>query len=250
MAVVRASIYNNDIINNTADQGGGIHLVNTGHKINIRNNIIYNNATVFSTMPDSFALHGYGDTVVYEYNWSKNSYTSDLHTGAVAVVVLGDTVKNITGTNPGIVAPTLTHTVTESALSANFSLLPTSPCINKGINTGITAGALDYLRAPRINGSAVDIGACEYVVSVYTELPVADAKIAVYPNPASNQVVVTTPESNGTITLVNISGQVVLEKNVSAALTSIDISRVQRGMYFVVWNTTDGAKIMEKLIAE
>lgn len=77
-------------------------------------------------------------------------------------------------------------------------------------------------------------------------------QFALYPNPAKNIVNITFGDSvtnSVTISVSDISGKIVLAKNISNSENSFDVSALTPGMYFVTL-TTDGKKQTKKLMIE
>ncbi len=63
----------------------------------------------------------------------------------------------------------------------------------------------------------------------------------IYPNPATNQFTVTSPEGLTQISLLNVSGQVILQKNpLSEKSVSVDVTDLPSGIYFVKVSTLEG----------
>lgn len=59
-------------------------------------------------------------------------------------------------------------------------------------------------------------------------------QLLIYPNPAQNIINISLEVDGETITIVDISGKIVLDKiNLNKGVTSIDISRLQSGIYFI-----------------
>lgn len=284
IAVYNAKILiaNNTIVNNRAPRGGGIDVV-TGRNTTtcIRNNIFYGNVTENS-------LYGTGDVSLknyeltnfkYDYNWSAYSFSSGVVKPSNIpgpVNLLGDTSTNIVGLNPGMVSPTLTADYTESALTADFSLLPGSACINKATHAAVVAGSVDYAGNYRLGEDSADIGAYEYnstasgngaktpvdtiftncctvippYVGIHTTQQTTESNMDIYPNPATDIVFVRTPGAGGMIQLSDALGRVVISKNVTGAIASFDIHSLQHGIYYAVWIDANSNKTTKKLIVE
>lgn len=69
---------------------------------------------------------------------------------------------------------------------------------------------------------------------------VAAERVSVFPNPATDRLTVSGVEGNGSITLVDIQGKVVLNRETAGGSTEIDVSRLARGTYFLRIQTSDG----------
>ncbi len=69
-----------------------------------------------------------------------------------------------------------------------------------------------------------------------------------YPNPASNQITVKGAfDSNESVTIYNVLGQVVMSKKISSNEENIDVSSLSSGVYTVTFNS---AKVSRKFIKE
>jgi Secretion system C-terminal sorting domain len=62
---------------------------------------------------------------------------------------------------------------------------------------------------------------------------VAGVDISVYPNPASEALVVAGLKEHGWLSIFTASGQRVIQKNINANSISIDVSNLQGGIYFL-----------------
>jgi len=75
------------------------------------------------------------------------------------------------------------------------------------------------------------------------------SNITIYPNPSSDIVTISNLEKVEGIKMIDITGRVVYSKNKNINLTeSIDVSNIEKGMYFVVIKGDDNAVYQEKLI--
>ncbi len=154
-----AKIINNTIINNTSDDGSAIFAFGDAGKIYIKNNMFYGNAYIGKTIKPSIYT---GDGVHCENNWMQRPVYLDVTAWGSSLRFLGDTATNVIGTDPGLIAPTLTSLITDDATIANFNLLSTSYCINTGDTTNSFHDSVDYAGNARIKGSSIDIGAYEF----------------------------------------------------------------------------------------
>lgn len=77
----------------------------------------------------------------------------------------------------------------------------------------------------------------------------ANSKFALYPNPANNEVFITSKEgfSSALATVFNISGQLVLEQEITNGDTKIDTSKLQAGVYMLKLEN-GGTKYNTKLV--
>jgi len=253
----KVKITNNHIINNKAPKGSGIYMVSPS--ATIKNNIFYGNENngLTSALSDDVHLNNISTPINlrYDHNWSTHPvYHGFQHLLGAVIYHLSDTLTNITGLTPGLVAPTLTANVTESALSADFSISSSSACINAGDTTHATTSAFDYGSNYRISGTAIDIGAYEYgagLFPLYTHSYTIDEdKLILYPNPASNVLLVSLPETKGSLHIVDATGKQIIEKNVTGMLTTFDVHTLPRGIYVAVWNDGAGTIASKKIIVE
>lgn len=69
---------------------------------------------------------------------------------------------------------------------------------------------------------------------------VAAERVSVFPNPAACMLTVSGVEGSGSITLMDIQGKVVLNRETAGGTTEIDVSRLARGLYFLRIQLADG----------
>ena len=82
-------------------------------------------------------------------------------------------------------------------------------------------------------------------IATSTYLPqVARAAVKVYPNPATDHIVVENL-ANGTISIMNISGSTVLEQSINNDKTTIDVSSIAPGVY-ILKTTCEGNTTITK----
>jgi len=74
-------------------------------------------------------------------------------------------------------------------------------------------------------------------ILVFTEPGLSQGEVTLYPNPAHSRIYITSPgasgDQNGSLTLYDLRGQVVLSQKVDTESTGIDISPLKPGIYFV-----------------
>jgi hypothetical protein len=251
-----ATITNNIIINNSSAEGAGLYIFNGAPAtttVTVKNNIISNNISSGMAVSNlSVDFWGdTGDTLAYSNNYVNNSFFHDIYFPMTTGIFVGDTTTNIIGAVPGLVSPTLLADVTENALTRDFSLLSSSPCINRGDTTGLVIDPLDYAGNPRVSGSNIDLGAYEFSSTLLFRNPgMLLQSIAVFPNPAHGTLLVSTPEAGGTIELRNILGNKVGGKDVQSGYTSFDVNELPRGTYFATWNKGGETMAVQQVILE
>jgi hypothetical protein len=70
----------------------------------------------------------------------------------------------------------------------------------------------------------------------------------VYPNPANDFINIAFEGTfNGSISLIDVSGRVILKEKSSSVSTKLDVSKIPSGMYIIQFETALGAKITEKI---
>jgi hypothetical protein len=250
----KANVVNNHLINNNCDRGGPMGINAALLPINIRNNIFYGN-----TGGNGDLVGSSNGLVTFEHNWLSNPlYRAISLYGYDSVSSYtrrtdGDTLSNIIGTDPLMVAPTLTSGVAESALGANFALQLSSPCINMGDTAGLFIDSVDYMLVGRVSGWAIDIGAFE--VHPLSELGTGAVSnvalpVATYPNPTQGIINVQTPETGGTITVTGMDGRTVAVLSVVTTNTKIDLQEQPKGNYIVSWISAKGIKTAKKIVLQ
>ena len=130
------------------------------------------------------------------------------------------------------------------ALGYNYHLLPNSICVDQGVNIPVSVyghalqPVLEYsdtssFQLRPMDGN-LDIGAFEYTSSlgiVETNL----SGVTLFPNPASGTVQIDLESDMHTragLDIINISGVVVLHRELQQGINSIDISGMEGGIYF------------------
>lgn len=249
-------VLNNQIINNNEGWKGDIYVFNNPGvgwygTVNIQNNVLYKNAPLADGDTILVCVEA-ADTLVYANNWMQKSIESNLHIGMFGIANWGDTSNNVIGTSPGMVAPTINANVTESALTSDFSLLASSPCIDKGDSLCAPLGPVDYAGYARISGTKVDIGAYEYqqTIVVNSVGNINASRIKAYPNPAHNLLFISTPDAAGVMTLRDITGKVVIEQKVNSKLIYLDVQSIPRGLYIATWSDENGISETQKIIVK
>lgn len=75
-----------------------------------------------------------------------------------------------------------------------------------------------------------------------------DQQFKIYPNPASQKLHVESGLTIDYLQLLNTTGQIVAEKDVYALHTSLDISNLESGLYYLQVTTVDGRKLFKVTI--
>ena len=218
---VNNTFYNN-CVNTTLSFIGDIGSYTTNassSNIVIRNNIFHNRGTQtkFSVWYNLPAAHVISHNLFYDFKASANgslSYTS----------------SNLT-VNDLQVDPQFNNIAIE-----DFSLLPTSPAINKGTpitlpNSTTPLFATDYNGNPK--GTTWDMGAYEYTARVgIKDLNDATA-LKIYPNPATQHIVLEDIKLETQVELYDVLGKKILGQKANNETLTLDISALQKGIYVV-----------------
>ena len=246
-----ASITNNTIINNQAPNGSAMTIYNTDTSLMIiKNNIITGNLSTTPGTGYDIISGGSNNIVHFGHNYTEHPLYMEVNLPLATFTT--DTATNIIGSAPGLVAPTLTPYVSETATGADFKLSSVSPCVDKGDTAEVGLFAIDFAGHPRLRGAKIDIGAYEYSSGILGAAIKTQAQepSSVYPNPASNFLVVSVPGARGVIELQDISGKTVIARAVNNTVTTLDVHTLPKGIYFAVWNDGAGAKASQKVIVE
>ncbi len=176
------NFYNNLIANNTASQRGGGFYSNSS--VNLTNCTISNNRAysqggamycincspnvINSILWNNSAPTG-NEVYLYDNSSSPNIRYSDVNGGSSAFgknsgVTYNGTYTNNLNVDPLFVTPTSSYGNSYDALSADWTLQITSPCINVGDpTTETTEFPTDLGGLPRIISTIIDLGAYETV---------------------------------------------------------------------------------------
>lgn len=210
------------IVNNTIYGNFQGIRTQSGGLINIYNTIITNNTSDFAT--------------------SSATATINLYNSMVGSTSLPAEVNNITGNilngNPQFV----------DVVNGNFTLLPTSLCIDAGTSTinQFTMPLFDLTGNLRISGLQIDMGAIEYQNSVGI-IENNNNEIALYPNPSNGSFSIASDIKVSHIKVVNMLGAVVYSSGREDDLSTIELSNQPNGLYFVHIIHEKGTSI-EKLV--
>lgn len=77
----------------------------------------------------------------------------------------------------------------------------------------------------------------------------AESAMELYPNPTSDRVALNLPADEGTVSLYNLTGQVVKTESVNSFSMNIDLSGLSSGVYLVEWNNGE-QRLTKKLIKQ
>jgi hypothetical protein len=212
-------IFNNISVNNISHANGGIALFS---KAQIYNNIVWGN---YWKIPES-------NYQIYIYDYPEVDPT--LFNNCVEFGRGG--TDSITA-YPQFANPTEGPGRDYDGLAADWTLLETSPCINKGTpdTTGLNLPQYDITGNPRVFGGRIDMGAYENQ-NVYVKIndsPVY-SKIKLYPNPGTDKIYIDIPpEMNGAwIDIIDGQGRVLMHEQISFSPAILSPYKLQSGIYF------------------
>jgi len=257
------AITNNTISNNTANDGGGIYLYNYECWPTITNTTISNNAAarggaLYCTGNSNPALRNtilYGNTAgisgaqlyLDDELSDPNFYYCDVQGGTAAFELNNNIYTGIYQNNidsdPLFVAPSAGSGTGYNGVTADWSLLAGSLCIDAGDPNG-TYPATDKAGDPRVVNSIIDMGAYEYQIIDDVAQYSLQTEFVVYPNPTSGKVAVSSGSSSITsIEIYNVMGEKVYQSSVISYSSSvnppmtnapmtIDLSFQPAGIYF------------------
>jgi hypothetical protein len=242
---VNLKVVNNTIVNNSGGSSSIFfqYLPDQAPRMMIKNNIMYGN-------DGKLALANYAPLEISHNLFYGPLSTVVDHPVANYYHLASDTTNIITG-GPQLVAPTLTNSYTEDALLANFDLQSTSPCIHAGDTTNAYIDTTDYAGYSRLTGGRLDIGAYQYHLKPANVTNVTTAEsVSIYPNPATNFVIIKTPRAIGTIEIMDMTGKTIAKKIVTDQLNLIDLKHATPGMYMMQWREGERIVSTEMIVVE
>lgn len=153
------TLINNTIVNNRSNQlfGGGISIGMDGGNAVLKNNIIFGNESSHNYEGLSNQIYAYTTGAPFDIGYCDFSDTinaSGYYSAYYHDLILLD---------PLFVNPTLGAGISYDALSADWSLQPSSPCYNTGTpdTTGLHLYTTDLMGNSRVKFGRIDIGAYE-----------------------------------------------------------------------------------------
>jgi len=234
------SKYVNNIVVNNMGYSHNVCGIYCNLTITMKNNIVWGNDVVSSWQIDPVQIYSGGGTN------SNCSYS------CIQDVFPGE--GNITD-YPNFVSPTEGAGLDYDGLSADWSLLDSSPCVNTGTpdTTGLNLPATDLLGNPRIYGIRVDMGAIENQMVVgLPQNPLVNARVQVSPNPfgQSFKVVASGTDKISSISLFNQSGQQIATETMMPfeQMLVFDLRNQSPGLYLLVTHFADGSTETTKLV--
>ncbi|MBE9469516.1 MAG: T9SS type A sorting domain-containing protein [Bacteroidetes bacterium] len=210
-------IYSNNTVCNNYAPSGGITVFSNGLKM--LNNIVWGNSYCYQT-PQIYFL--YGESTI-EYNCIEGG---------------GFKGEGNIDRNPEFVNPSPGVGLDYEGDQYDWSLSKNSPCINAGTpdTTDLYLPQYDMAGNLRIMHDTIDIGAFEYQSDINSifDFETTAKKFTVYPNPATNFVNISfTQNINANkFEIYNITGKLILLKQLESSLTTINVTDLSKGLYF------------------
>jgi len=242
LAIVKnAYVYNNTFYNNdTGLTESGEFTLTKSKNCRIMNNIFY-----VSSQNVFFSSSRTQENLTIDYNLVYND------AGANALVTYGNNeytgLQNLYDATGFGAHSSYGNPKFVNVSGNDFHIMDTSPAINAGdpnytsttgnMNIpGITINNVDMDGQPRVN-NIVDCGADESTVSLGIN-DVAYQTISVYPNPTYNKIFIPETIQHANYQIFSYLGKRIAKGKINS--NSIDLSKLQQGLYFVLLNS--GAK--------
>ncbi len=229
------TFFNNTISNNSALFGGALYCTSSSNP-NFSNTIIWGNSASVS------GSQVYLDDEPSDPNFSYcdvegNSSAFGVNTN---VFYLGTYSNNI-DTLVSFVSPSIGSGTAYNGLTADWSLLSNSPCINAGDLVGAYP-PIDIAGNPRVSSGRIDIGAFEFLFTRVEDIA-NQINFEVSPNPSSGNFKISIEKTitQGYIEILNIVGEKIFAENIfNSSKKEINLKNISNGIYFV--KVFDGEK--------
>jgi hypothetical protein len=238
---VIGNIYENNLFINTEGPGFRISGNNDNpiHNNIIKNNIIYNCGTLIN-----------GESLVVEEDLYEATYNNTFQNNLIDHPTTGQTCNfrgavydvdgfdNQSGTDGYVMSNNISGNPLFLDVNNNdYHLQAGSPCIDAGTNS-IALFDLDGNDIP-YPGSAPDIGVYEFQANLSSEDDASNNNLMIYPNPTKDDIQISgNKKIIKNITLLNSNGKIVL--NDIKINEFIDLSDLPKGIYFILFETTNG----------
>ena len=237
-----SKVSNNIIVNNESYSPNGCGILFYGDAVKMRNNIVTGN---------TFYVEGFHLDQVYtpldvkaDFAYSCNPDEPIYYEG----------VGNIQD-DPLFVNPTTGAGSDYDGLSADWSLLDSSPCVNTGTPdiSELNLPDTDILGNPRVYGIRIDMGAIENQMVVgLPKNPLVNASLQISPNPFGQRFKVVSPAGQkiSSISLYNKNGKLLgkIEKLPFDQLMVYDLANQSAGLYLMVTQFENGNVESTKLV--
>ena len=191
---------------------------------------------------------------------SPNATTNYTVTGSNGSC-LGNTVTFTINVNqsPSISAsatPSIMCSGESSTLTANgatnYTWTPSTSLSNNNTNTVVAnPNTTTIYTVTGSNGTCASSNSITLTVNTCTGLQNINAGsgISIYPNPSKGVFNISSSSTFMNVTIINALGQIVLEESLKSNLSTIDLSKMSKGIYYLKASTNEGTKLF-KLILE
>ncbi|MCK9449940.1 MAG: right-handed parallel beta-helix repeat-containing protein [Bacteroidales bacterium] len=237
-----SSYINNTIVNNKGFSHNKCGIVFFSNNILMRNNIVHGNTSDY---------YGYKPIQIYSFDLAIADFAYSCIPDE-AIYYQGE--GNIQD-DPQFVNPTPDAGPDYDGLSADWSLLDSSPCVNTGTpdTSGLNLPATDLRGNPRIYGIRIDMGAIENQTVVgLPENLLVNARVQVSPNPFGQSFKVISPgrEKISSFRLFNQKGQQIGMETLMPMdqILVFDLGYQPPGLYLLVTRFEDGTSETTKLV--
>ena len=214
---------------------------------------VSSNTTVATVSGSTVTIKTTGYTVISAYQAGNATYAPATPVPQLLVVCPKATLT-VTADNKTITAgsatPSLTYTITGYKKNETSSVITGSPVIQSP-GSNLSTGTYPIV----INQGSMTTTNYEYMLvdGLLTVSPVTstrsinngDIKINIYPNPASDFLILECAE-NEVISIYDLTGNVVLQTKSTNNLIRLDVSNLIEGIYYVVINKNN--KLISKKI--
>ena len=215
---------------------------------------VSSNTTVATVSGSTVTIKTTGYTVISAYQAGNATYAPAIPVPQLLVVCPKATLT-VTADNKTITAgsatPSLTYTITGYKKNETSSVITGSPVIQSP-GSNLSTGTYPIV----INQGSMSTTNYEYMlvdglltVSPVTSTPSLnneDTKIKIYPNPASDFIVMECAE-NEVVSIYDLLGNLVLNAKSTNNLIRLDVSNLIEGIYYVVINKNN-TLISKKLL--
>ena len=199
----------------------------------------------------SYSEPGYYDVTLYATNGHGYDVATKTAYIYVKAVTTADFTADITTVNVG--EPVTFVNLSENATSYYWSFQGGEPAVSQEENPVVvyaTAGIYNVTLFAT-NGASTDMVIKEGFITVTDETSISttnNGEVEIYPNPTAS-IVNVSAEGLLQISIYDITGRIVYEKDVNSDNETIDISRFQRATY-AIRITTDTGTFVRTLVVE
>lgn len=245
---VNIEVTNNNFINNSSViSSPSVYVWGEGKTYKIKNNIFHNNISKFPVFANTEIRLANENSYEINANFFDKPLIHSFYNEdglSILFTLLGDTLSNIFGDNPGFISVPVDTSTSLSVLSADFNLAETSPCIDAGQHSSIILSTVDYMNLERVNNGIVDIGAIEYITKNTKIEEVDGISFNIYPNPCKDYLKVGFPEiHSGQINIYSLQGKLLFTKKFHQEIRiQLDIQELSSGIYFLQLSSADHAQ--------